>query len=215
MRLKLENYKKTNSLFIYDANSDLKLYFWEFVKIFEKYYQTLEIPSDSSEQEIKAAYRRLVKIYHPDKSGDPSTRNKFVDVNEAYEVLLRRDEYVRDAILRYQNRRAGAGVQTRTPVRKDYAAGARHRAVGNSYKSFAEFEKTPIYKTAVVVNSAIDYVFVGIGLLMIASPFIDYYSQVKHGRADQQEPQFSILPIFLGILFLYGLWYFLIKNKHL
>lgn len=189
------------------------MYFWKFVKIFEKYYEILEIPPTSSDQEIKAAYRRLVKRYHPDMSGDPNTRDQFVNVNEAYEILLRRDDYVKDAILRYQNRRSRA--PSRTVERRHYAAGARERAMGNSYKSFSEFEKTKIYKTAVVVNSAVDYVFVGIGLLMILSPFIDYYSQVRYGRPDELEPKFSIFPIFLGILFLYGLWYFLIKNKHL
>ena len=182
------------------------------MKIFEKYYRTLEIADGSTDQEIKAAYRRLVKLYHPDKSGDENTRDKFIDVNEAYEVLLRRDEYVRDALLRYQKRKQTDG-RMREPRSRDYAAGARERAEGNSYKRYAEFEKTPIYRTAVVFNSVFNYVVFGIGIIMIISPFIGYYNQVTYGRSDGKEPEFHILPIFLGILFLYGLWYFLIKLK--
>lgn len=182
------------------------------MKIFEKYYHTLEIPSGSNDQEIKAAYRRLAKLYHPDRSGDPSTRDKFIDVNEAYEILLKRDAYIRDALLRYQKRKEAQNGM-RNPRSREYAAGARDRAAGNSYKRYAEFEKSPIYRTAVVMNSAINYAFVGIGLIMIISPFIAYYNEVTYGVPAGEEPQFHIFPVFLGILFLYGLWYFLIKNK--
>jgi len=182
------------------------------VKFFEKYYRTLEIPAGSTNQEIKAAYRRLAKLYHPDRSGDPNTRGKFIDVNEAYEILLRRDEYIRDALLRYQKRQAAQNAM-RNSRGREYAAGARERAASNSYKRYSEFEKSPIYRTAVVFNSAVNYLFVAIGMIMIISPFLGYYNQLTYGRPDGKEPEFHILPIFLGILFLYGLWYFLIKNK--
>ena len=184
------------------------------MKVFEKYYRTLEISDGSTDQEIKAAYRRLAKLYHPDRSGDQNTRDKFIDVNEAYEVLLRRDDYVRDALLRYQKRKE-AQDKIRNGRSRDYAEGARERAAGNSYKLYAEFEKSPIYRTAVVFNSVFNYVFVGIGVIMIISPFIAYYNEVTYGVPDGEEPQFHIFPVFLGILFLYGLWYFLIKNKEL
>ena len=182
------------------------------MKIFEKYYRVLEIPSGSTDQEIKSAYRRLAKKYHPDKSGDQNTRGHFIDVNEAYEVLMKRDQYLRDAILRYQKRKK-AQTEMRQKYGRDYAQGARERAMGNSYMRYKEFEKTPIYRTAVVLNSAINYVFVGIGILMIASPIIGFYNETMYGRLDGKAPQFQFLPIFLGISFLYGLWYFLIKNK--
>ena len=182
------------------------------MKIFEKYYRTLEIPSGSTDGEIKAAYRRLAKLYHPDKSGDPNTRDKFIDVNEAYEVLLRREEYVRDALLRYQKRKEAQSA-IRQPRGREYASGARERAMGNSYKRYNDFEKSPLYRTAVVFNSAFNYVFVGIGVMMIISPFIGYYNEVTYGRTGGKEPEFHIFPILLGISFLYGLWYFLIKNK--
>lgn len=182
------------------------------MKIFEKYYRILELPSDSTDGDIKAAYRRLAKLYHPDKSRDPNSREKFIDVNEAYEVLMKRDAYVRDAILRYQKRKeARADMQRK--YGRDYASGARERAMGNADLRFKEFEKSPIYKTAVVVNSAANYIFVGIGAVMILSPFVGYYREVVYGRVDGKEPEFHIFPIFLGILFLYGLWYFMINNR--
>ncbi|NEN23668.1 J domain-containing protein [Cryomorpha ignava] len=182
------------------------------MKIFEKYYRILELPTDSTDVDIKAAYRRLAKLYHPDKSGNQTSRHKFIDVNEAYEVLMNRDAYVRDAVIRYQKRKEAREILQRKYGR-DYAAGARERAMGNADLRFREFEKSPIYRTALVINSAANYVFVGIGVVMILSPFVGYYREVVYGRPDGKEAEFHIFPIFLGILFLYGLWYFLIKNK--
>ena len=182
------------------------------MKIFEKYYRILELPVESTDQEIKAAYRRLAKLYHPDKSGNDATRERFIDVNEAYEVLIRREDYIRDAVLRFKKRHETRENAYGRPSR-DYAAGARERAAGNSHMRYQEFEKTPIYRTAVVINSAFNYIVIGIGIVMILSPIMGYYNQVVYGREDGKEPEFHIFPIFLGILFLYGLWYFLIKNK--
>lgn len=41
----------------------------------------------ASEQDIRKAYKRLSKQYHPDKNTDPGAEEKFVDIAHAYEVL--------------------------------------------------------------------------------------------------------------------------------
>jgi len=52
------------------------------------YYDILGIKKDSSEKEVKQAYRRLARKYHPDVNpGDKSAEDKFKEINEAYEVL--------------------------------------------------------------------------------------------------------------------------------
>ena len=54
----------------------------------KNYYQILGISASANASEIKAAYRRLALIYHPDKnSSDPSTGYVFAEINEAYKVL--------------------------------------------------------------------------------------------------------------------------------
>ena len=58
------------------------------------YYEILEIPQDSSEAEIKKAYRKLAMKYHPDKN--PDTGDKFKKISEAYSILSdkgKRKEY--------------------------------------------------------------------------------------------------------------------------
>ena len=52
------------------------------------YYETLGINKDASEADIKSAYRKMAKKYHPDlNSGDEEAAHKFKEVNEAYQVL--------------------------------------------------------------------------------------------------------------------------------
>lgn len=50
-------------------------------------YDTLEIPENASEAEIKKAYRKLARKYHPDVNKDPKAEEKFKEINAAYEVL--------------------------------------------------------------------------------------------------------------------------------
>jgi curved DNA-binding protein len=55
---------------------------------YRDYYQTLGVARDSSEAEIKKAYRKLAMKHHPDRNrGKPDAEEKFKAINEAYEVL--------------------------------------------------------------------------------------------------------------------------------
>ncbi|KAL6972866.1 hypothetical protein U1Q18_027041 [Sarracenia purpurea var. burkii] len=51
------------------------------------YYSTLGVPRTASSKEIKAAYRRLARQYHPDVNKQPGATEKFKEISSAYEVL--------------------------------------------------------------------------------------------------------------------------------
>jgi curved DNA-binding protein len=54
---------------------------------YKDYYKTLGVARDASQDDIKRAYRRLARKYHPDVSKEPDAEARFKEVNEANEVL--------------------------------------------------------------------------------------------------------------------------------
>jgi curved DNA-binding protein len=78
---------------------------------FKDYYETLGVEPGAGEAEIKSAYRRLARKYHPDVSKEAGAEEKFKAVNEAYEAL--RDPQKRAAYdqLRARGYRPGDEVQ--------------------------------------------------------------------------------------------------------
>src|SRR5438874_13521397 len=54
---------------------------------YKDYYETLGVSRTASEEEIKKAFRKLARKYHPDVAKGKGTEEKFKEINEAYEVL--------------------------------------------------------------------------------------------------------------------------------
>src|SRR3972149_2017982 len=51
------------------------------------YYEILGIPRNASTDDIKAAFRKLARQYHPDVSKEEDAEERFKEINEAYGVL--------------------------------------------------------------------------------------------------------------------------------
>ncbi|HEX5016319.1 MAG TPA: DnaJ domain-containing protein, partial [Actinomycetes bacterium] len=75
------------------------------------FYAVLGVTKDASTDEIKKAYRKLARQYHPDKNaGDAKAEEKFKEISEAYDVLsdeAKRREY--DELRQYGAAFSGAG----------------------------------------------------------------------------------------------------------
>ncbi|ADG25603.1 DnaJ C-terminal domain-containing protein [Legionella pneumophila] len=67
------------------------------------YYKIMGVSQDASDKDIKMAYRKLARKYHPDISKEPDAEERFKEMAEAYEVLKdpkKRSEY--DQYLKYK-----------------------------------------------------------------------------------------------------------------
>ncbi|PWW75877.1 DnaJ-domain-containing protein [Tuber magnatum] len=82
----------------------------------QDYYKLLDIDRKASDRDIKRAYRKLSKKYHPDKNpGDETAKQKFVEIAEAYEALADPesrqiyDQYGAEGLQKRQNGGGGGG----------------------------------------------------------------------------------------------------------
>ena len=55
---------------------------------YKDYYETLGVPRDADLEQIKKAYRKLARTYHPDMSKAADAEARFKDVAEAYALSL-------------------------------------------------------------------------------------------------------------------------------
>ncbi|MDD3857815.1 MAG: J domain-containing protein [Methanoculleus sp.] len=61
----------------------------------ETHYDILGLSPDAAPDEIRAAYRRLAKQYHPDINHDPDAGERFIAIQQAYETLIDPDARAR------------------------------------------------------------------------------------------------------------------------
>jgi curved DNA-binding protein len=78
---------------------------------FKDYYETLGVEPTAGEGEIKNAYRRLARKFHPDVSKEPGAEERFKAVNEAYEVLRDKEKRAEYDQLRARGYRPGEDFQ--------------------------------------------------------------------------------------------------------
>ena len=69
----------------------------------DEFYKILGVDKDATYEEIKKAYRKQAKTYHPDRNPDnPEAAEKFKELKEAYDTLSNPDErYIYDKQLKY------------------------------------------------------------------------------------------------------------------
>lgn len=116
--------------------------------ITHKYYELLDVPPNSSVEDIKVQFKKKAKVYHPDKGGDPT---KFALLREAYEVLS--DPRKR----RFYDQHGDAGLEhlqeTEQPRRRTTASSIVMALPLSEFYTGIE-KKMPYSQTVICINCA-------------------------------------------------------------
>lgn len=129
---------------------------------FRNYYQILGIEKDATAEDIKRAYRKLARQYHPDMNpGDKEAEEKFKDIGEAYEVLSdtsRRAQYDQFSRFWKQNGfQSGTSPRSKTWNNRTAARGSAEDMDFSQFRDFNSFveqllnrrtESAPAQRTA-------------------------------------------------------------------
>ncbi|NLY77689.1 MAG: J domain-containing protein [Tissierellia bacterium] len=110
---------------------------------YKDYYKILGVSKNASKDEIKRAYRKLAKKYHPDLNpGNKEAQEKFKDINEAYEVLSddsKRSQY--DAFGSAHNFTHGQNFDPSQFGFENFGKGYRYTYTTSGGEDFSDFFK--------------------------------------------------------------------------
>jgi curved DNA-binding protein len=101
---------------------------------FKDYYKVMGVARDATETQIKQAYRKLARKYHPDVSKEKDAEARFKEVGEAYEVLKSPEKR---AAYDQLGQGPSAGQDFRPPP--DWGAGFEFSGAGAGDSAYSDF----------------------------------------------------------------------------
>ena len=146
----------------------------------DNYFRILELDPSSSIDDIKKAYRKKARLYHPDLNHDPGAGDLFIQVTEAYEFLI--SNYQRLGSVEQEFDRA---MEDWRKYRQDRS---RQRARAYSNASYIRFKKTKFYRTTRILDGTTIIFSLLISTAMLLYTVIGYYYRLRHPLPDIENP---------------------------
>lgn len=186
----------------------------------KNYFSILEIPVTASEHEVRRAYRRLVKIYHPDSGNTESNEEKFIQITEAYDYLIHADNRRRHAAYLTQPRATFSETTKRRKqeeyeawvAREQHLAYVRMRMKQKELEE-EEFKKSFAYKMMHGINLVYNFIFLIVAAAVIVIPIFKYLDQNQLPEQERQNFLTFLIPSLLGVGFLSYSYYYLFILK--
>ena len=171
--------------------------------ILTDYYKILGLPAYSSVEEIKKAYRKKARLYHPDINPSPNAKDLFISITEAYEFLIANHEKIINDDQAYS--------RAMEDWRKYRQYQSRKRATAYTRTSYGTFKNTRFYKTTRIFDgTTIIFSFV-ISIMVLIITIFGYIYRLRHPLPDLKKPSVFVFIIFLllGMIFFVASFIFL------
>lgn len=166
------------------------------------YYKTLGISNTAGIAEIKSAYRRLAKKFHPDLNKDPEAHNKFILVNEAYEFLIRIKSRPPDFRKAPRQKSRNHDELYRQWLNQERAR-ARARATKEAKRKFDDFKKSKVYKTSQLIFTFYDVLSIIVGILIIVASIVGAFTSMQSEDGLLLSNIVAVVfLVFLGLMFI-------------
>ncbi len=160
------------------------------------YYKILGLQAGSSTEEIKKAYRKLARRYHPDINHSPDAKDKFILITEAYDFLISNHEKIKQDDDSYDKVMEEWRKYRRERTRRSASAFAR--------SSYRDFTKSDIYKTTRIFNRTTTIFSFAISFMVILYTIFGYVFRLKHPVPGLDKPSvFAFITLLIiGLVFL-------------
>ena len=178
----------------------------------DNYYRILDVEKNASIDQIKKAYRKKARLYHPDLNKQKNAEELFVLATEAYQFLLHHHETRLNAEQEY-NEFLVEWIRYRQHK-------AREKAYGFTREKYVNFKKSRLYKSSMVLEKTILLISTSISIIIIFGAIYGYIWRIEHIGEGLDEPTvggFIILLVtgllFLGISVFYTIAFYQTKNR--
>jgi len=157
--------------------------------LISEYYALLGIPANSSVEDVKKAYRKKARLYHPDINPSTDAKDKFIIVTEAYDFIM---ESRKEGILDDQDY-----FRIVEDWRKFRQERSRQRAQYYARSSFERFKSSRYYRSTKILNvSTVIFVF-AVAVMVLIFTVLGYILRVRNPLPGEDHP-----PVFAFILLL-------------
>ena len=155
------------------------------------YKKILEVDQNAKINDIKKAYRKKAKEYHPDLNKNPNANLQFIIINEAYTYLI--NEIKGNPQSKNRNT---ANTETHKDWESKERARARAKAAHHAKMKFEEFKETRIYKTSKIAALTTYYSYFALGFMVMIIPVV--YTIIN--GLDPDDPGKSIAGLLAGVI---------------
>lgn len=160
-----------------------------------EYYKILDLPSDSSVEEIKKAYRKKARLLHPDINQAPDARDQFICATEAYEFLLANHQKIKTD--------EEAFIKAMEEWRKYRRHRSRKKATVYAHTPYSTFKNTRFYRTTRLFDGTTILFSFGISIMVLIYTIYGYIYRLRHPLPGLEKPSVFtfVMLILLGITF--------------
>jgi hypothetical protein len=168
-----------------------------------EYYEILGLPVNSSIEDIKKAYRKKARLYHPDMNPSIDTKDLFISLTEAYEFLIANHLKIKTDDQTY--------LQAMEDWRKYRQYRSHKRATAYAKTSFVTFKKSNFYKTTRIFDGTTIILSFVISVVVVVYTVSGYIYRAKNPIPGIENP--SVL-VFIMLLLL-GMIFFIVSLIYL
>ena len=158
-------------------------------------YEILGISTTSTIEEIKKAYRRKARLYHPDINPAPDAKDHFISITEAYEFLIANHDKIKSDEQAYHD-----AMEDWRKYRQDRS---RKRATAYARTSYETFKNTKFYKTTRIFDGTTIFLSFAVSIIVIFYTIYGYFFRLRNPVPGLEKPSLFafIMLLFLGLVF--------------
>lgn len=182
------------------------------------YYRILGLQEGAGEEEVRSAFRSLVKQFHPDVNAEPGTHERFIEIQEAYEVLTDPERKAAFDLRRQARKISRDELERRERVYREWVWQQQELGRRRSKAQASQDTQSELSDNWTRVMRGVNLIYNLLFLLMflgiIFIPMWKYAQELELPEEQQRSVVYFIIPTIAGLIFAVWGYYYWFILKH-